>query len=66
MNKIIKLHEVIQITSLSKSSIYSFISNNGFPRQISLGPRCVGWVESDVEAWICDRIADSKNSTVEA
>jgi len=60
MSNIIKLPEVIRKTSLSKSSIYIFISNNDFPKQIYLGKRCVGWLESDIEQWINDRIAVSK------
>ncbi len=66
MSKIIKIHEVIQKTSLSKSSIYAYISTNDFPNQISLGPRCVGWLESDIDAWIEQCISESKKIVAEA
>lgn len=60
MSKIIKLPKVIEKTALSKTSIYTFISEGTFPKQISLGERCVGWVESDVENWINDRVEISR------
>jgi hypothetical protein len=30
------------------------------PRAISLGPRSVGWVESEIDAWIAQRIEESR------
>jgi len=52
MTKIVKLPEVMALTSLSRSSIYSFISKNDFPPQIRLGERSVGWMVSEIENWI--------------
>ena len=60
MSKILKLPEVIQKTTLCRSSIYNFIAANTFPKQISLGPRAVGWLESDIDQWIDDRLTESK------
>jgi prophage regulatory protein len=28
-----------------------------FPKQVTLGPKSVGWVESEVDSWIEARIA---------
>ena len=28
----------------------------GFPKPVQLGPRAVGWIESEVSAWITERI----------
>lgn len=39
-------------TGLSRSSIYKFISENKFPKPISLGARAVGWVEADIDDWL--------------
>ncbi len=55
-NKILKLPEVMQITALSRSSIYSFCQENTFPKPISLGARAVGWVESEVLSWINQKV----------
>lgn len=53
---IIKLKEVVKITSLSRPTIYRFIAVGSFPRQVKLGGKSVGWVEEEVIAWIKDRI----------
>jgi len=47
--KIIRLPEVIKLTGISRSSIYELVKKRKFPRQINLGARAVGWVESEVE-----------------
>jgi prophage regulatory protein len=30
----------------------------GFPKRVQIGPRAVGWVESEIDAWIADRIRE--------
>jgi prophage regulatory protein len=42
----------MELTGLSRSSIYLRVAQGTFPKQVSLGARAVGWRESDVEAWI--------------
>ncbi|AOJ17037.1 AlpA family phage regulatory protein [Burkholderia vietnamiensis] len=37
---------------LSKSEIYRRIQAGAFPKPIPLGTRAVGWLESDINAWI--------------
>lgn len=54
--KIIRLKEVILLTGLAKSTVYKFIKDQSFPKQVSLGSRSVGWVESEIQAWIVDKI----------
>jgi len=39
------------------STLYSAMDNEGFPRPVALGPRSVGWIEEEVDAWIEARIA---------
>ena len=33
-----------------------------FPRRVQLGPNRVGWVETEITAWIRDRIDDRDRS----
>lgn len=47
-------------TSLSRSFIYAAIAAGTFPPQIRLGQRSVGWLESEVTAWINTRVAESR------
>lgn len=56
--RIIKLSEVKDLTGLSRSSIYRKISDDSFPKAVSLGGKAVGWVEAEVQQWILDRIAE--------
>ena len=51
-HKLLRLPEVKATTGLSKSTIYARIAEGTFPKQISLGPRLVVWVESDIQNWI--------------
>lgn len=55
-DKFLRLSDVKERTGLSRSTIYLNISKNIFPRPISLGVRCVGWLESEIDAWIQNRI----------
>lgn len=56
MQRLLKLPEVMSVTGLSRSSIYSFIQNNKFPASVPLGARAVGWLESEVNEWVQQKI----------
>ena len=57
---ILRLPEVRARTGLSRSTIYLKVSERSFPGPISLGARSVGWVESEIDAWIAQRIEESR------
>ncbi|MDI1300935.1 MAG: AlpA family transcriptional regulator [bacterium] len=54
--QIMRLKAVINSTGLGRSSIYKSIAEGTFPKSVSLGDRAVGWVSSEVENWIKNRI----------
>ncbi|GAB6406501.1 helix-turn-helix transcriptional regulator [Pseudomonas sp. MHK4] len=56
--RIIRLKEVMDLTGLARSTIYKFISGGLFPKPISLGDRCVGWLESEVHDWILSKVKE--------
>jgi prophage regulatory protein len=56
-----KLLEVKNTTGLSGSSIYRMASAGTFPKPIKLGERSSGWIASEVDQWLDDRIATSRN-----
>lgn len=58
--KILKLPKVIEITGLSKSTIYFLISQGEFPSQIKLSKRASGWLESDVNNWIESKLSGGR------
>ena len=47
--RLLRLPEVNHLPVLSKSSIYTQIAEDSFPRQIPLGARTVVWLESDIQ-----------------
>lgn len=61
-NSIIRLPDVKAHTGLSHSTIYLWVSEGRFPKPISLGPRAVGWVKSEIDEWINDRIEQGRRN----
>jgi len=59
--RILRLPQVRTATGLSRSSIYAKVKEGSFPRYISLGARSVGWLESEVQAWIDERVKASRS-----
>ena len=43
-------------TGLARRTIYQYIQDGTFPRPVPLGPRAVGWIESEVNDWIVERV----------
>ena len=43
-------------TGLSRSTIYQYIKDGASPKPVPLGPRAVGWLESEVSEWIAGRV----------
>jgi len=60
---ILRLKDLLARIKLSRSAIYANISVGEFPAPITLGPRAVGWLESDVEQWIESRAHASRKSS---
>lgn len=59
--RILRLKAVKERTGLSRSSIYVGIGLGSFPAPISLSARAIGFLESEVSAWIAARIHASRN-----
>ena len=56
--RILRLLETESRTGLKRSAIYEAMATGDFPRQVPLGARAVGWLESEVEAWLAARVAE--------
>jgi prophage regulatory protein len=52
-----------RVGGLSKSWIYQEITKGRFPTPIKLGGRAVGWLQSEVDAWLSDRIERTRRPT---
>ena len=60
MKKILRLRATKEWTGLSRSTIYAMMKNGTFPKSLSLGARAIGWLESDIQAWVDSRVSASK------
>lgn len=60
-SRIIRWPEVHERVGYCRTNIYYLIQSGDFPAPIKLGPRAVGWLESDVENWIESRIEQSRS-----
>lgn len=61
--RILRLPDVKSRTGLSRSSIYLKLASGSFPRPVSLGARSIGFVESEIDDWIAERIRVSREKT---
>ena len=59
---ILRLPSVKAVTGLSRSTLYNRIAEGRFPAPIALGGRAVGWLESEVQMWLEDRIQESRKT----
>lgn len=55
--RIVRMHQVKDITGLSKSSVYKYMADGDFPLQRRLGPNSVGWLYSEIMEWLESRQA---------
>ncbi|TXH67263.1 MAG: AlpA family phage regulatory protein [Thiothrix sp.] len=57
MDKLLKLRDVIEMTSLSKTEIYRRMAKGTFPKSCKLGDNCSRWKQSDIQAWISKQVS---------
>jgi len=62
---ILRLNATLAKTGLSRSVLYSEISKGNIPKQISLSERSVGFLESEVDNWIDERVKASRPQGLE-
>ena len=58
--RLIRLPEVEHQTSKSQSYIYEEMKTGNFPANVSTGPRTVAWVESEIQAWIQNKVIEAR------
>ena len=58
--RFLRLPEVMARTGLSRSTIYVRLEQGLFPRPVSLGGRAVGWIDSEIDEWMNNRVAESR------
>jgi prophage regulatory protein len=56
--RILRKPEVSKRVGYSAMHIWRLERDGQFPKRIQLGPMAVGWLESEVNDWIKERIAE--------
>ena len=54
-DRIIRAKEVVEMTGLSRTTIWRMERYKSFPARVSLGKNSVGWKLSDVQKWLSTR-----------
>ncbi len=60
--RVLRLPAVMDRTGLSRATIYRRLGH----MRVQLGPNSAGWLESDIDAWISERVAASRAGTTAA
>ena len=56
-SRLLRRRDVERLTGLSRSGVYMLMAKETFPKPVSLGPKSVAWVETEIRQWIAERIA---------
>lgn len=58
--KLVRLSEVLTRTGYSRAWIYKLIAQGRFPLSVKIGSRSIAFIESEIDEWINQRIAESR------
>lgn len=53
--RLLRMPEVMYLTSLCRATIYNKINDGTFPKQIKLDKQVAAWRFADIEKWLKDR-----------
>ena len=51
-DRILRLKAVLEVTGLTRSTLYRKMHRGTFPRNIKISIRCAGWRESAIREWM--------------
>lgn len=55
--QLLRIHEVANLTGLSRSSIYKQIKLKNFPTGVKITDRATAWPSEEIDLWVRQRIA---------
>ena len=53
--RLITLHDVMEMTGLSRSCIYDLMTRGRFPRPVRVTDHAVRWIYAEVQAFVASR-----------
>jgi prophage regulatory protein len=63
---ILRWSEVEARTGISRSHAHYLVAKELFPKPLKLGIRASGWIESEIDQWIEDRVASRDDHNTSA
>lgn len=60
-DRYLRIKDVVEMLSISRSSIYRMVQEGKFPKQIKLTERTAVWKLSAINAWVAERENASSN-----
>ena len=52
VKRFIRVPDVLNRVGFSRTTLYERIKEGNFPDRVKIGPRCVAFVESEIDEWI--------------
>jgi len=60
-DRILRLPAVMDLTGLSRSTVYLQMAEGQFPKSFKITGRSCGWLEADIQNWIETKVLESKH-----
>lgn len=54
-DRLLRWHDVNNATGLARTTIWRMEKAGNFPKRLAIGPKCVAWKESQIQAWIAEQ-----------
>ena len=52
--RVLRLPKVLELTGLSRTTVWRMVKDQKFPAPVQLGARARGWRESEIQKWLRD------------
>lgn len=62
VKRFIRVPDVLNRVGFSRTTLYERIKEGNFPDRVKIGPRCVAFVESEIDEWIEVTIRHSRQN----
>jgi prophage regulatory protein len=63
-DKLIRLEQVMELTALCRSHVFSLIKKGQFPSSITIGIRSARWSNNEIQQWIAARKMSARTPAV--
>lgn len=62
--RFLRIGEVRERIGLGRTSIYKMVNEGTFPKPVRVLGKKVAWLDSEVDEWMMDRIAEERGEVV--